>query len=135
MTRLLAFLTICAALHCVSPSWAQEPGLTTDEAIRSMYDDPTACLAEQGHSTTHDVADCLTDPDLAICLLRIEARRLSFRFRPEFAHAPAIVELIEEAHNSKPENDDPLSGAYHDAETRPFNEIQSLIAAALEADR
>jgi hypothetical protein len=135
MTRLLAFLTICAALHCFNPSWAQEPPPNMDEWFCSHEPDPASCLAKRGYSTTHRVADCLTDPDLAICLLRIEARRMSFRRRPEFAHAPAVVALIDEAHKSEPERDDPQSRAYYEAETRPFNEVNSVIAAALEADR
>jgi hypothetical protein len=133
MTRLLAFLTICAAFHCFNPSWAQEPRLNMEEWFCSQQPDPASCLEKKGYSTTHDVADCLADPDLAICLLRIEARRMPFRRRPEFAHAPAIAALIDEAHKPEPERGP--SRAYYEAETRPFNEVKSLIAAALDADR
>lgn len=92
-------------------------------------------VAQSARLTTHDVASCRTEADLAICLLGVEARSNSFRDKPAFAHAPEVLAQLDRWAPQTPDRESALERSYYEASTRPFRELQAVVISALEADR
>jgi hypothetical protein len=95
----------------------------------------TDATAQRPELTTHDVANCRSESDLAICLLGVRARDWSFRDNPEFAHAPDVLAQLDRWRPSSADPDSSPSRAYYEASISPFQESQSVVISVLEADQ
>ncbi len=112
MNRMILATLSALSLLCVTDARAQPPELTT-----------------------HDVANCRSETDLAICLLGVEARDWSFRRKPEFAHAPDVLAQLDRWKPSSADPDSSPGRAYYEASIRPYQESQSVVISVLEADQ
>lgn len=95
----------------------------------------TDATAQRPELTTHDVANCRSESDLAICLLGVRARDWSFRDNPEFAHAPDVLAQLDRWKPSSTDPDSSPGRAYYEASISPFQESQSVVISVLEADQ
>lgn len=95
----------------------------------------TNATAQEAELSTHDVANCRSESDLAICLLGVEARDWSFRGKPEFAHAPDVLAQLDRWRPSSADPDSSPGRAYYEASIRPLLESQSVVISVLEADQ